>query len=53
VPTPGVYNDFASGQPTVLGDYCLRMATSDGTAEGTWSSASCTSTAPFICEPLF
>ncbi len=52
VPTPGVYNDFASGQPTLLGDDCLRMAT-NGAAEGTWSSAPCTSTAPFICEPLF
>ena len=53
VAMPGVYNDFASGQPSGQGEYCLHMETNTNGAEGTWSSTSCTGTAPFICEPLF
>lgn len=53
VPTAGVYNDFAVGEPVVLGGpNCLRMATR-GADAGSWSSVACSTPAAFVCEPLF
>jgi hypothetical protein len=50
-PVAGVYQNFASGQPTTLAAAsCLQM--NDGSVEtaGAWSNTACTGGNPYICE---
>ncbi|HEX3850640.1 MAG TPA: C-type lectin domain-containing protein [Polyangiaceae bacterium] len=53
VPVAGVYQNFASGQPTNLsGENAVQIAISNDASAGQWSNAPASVRQPFVCKPF-